>query len=304
VSPTMGPGLVINEAEIDAGNDVTPTNNVISVTSSIRLPDLLVSKAGPAQVTFSETITYTISWGNQGEVAAGGVRITDTLPTWVEYVEDASGFTLTEPLSGVLVWEVTPELVSSGTQESFVLTGWVMVDPVMSGPLVNQVEIGSDTPEYDPSDDQDEWSTDLLLPDVGVQKTGAAWALYDSTITYTVVYSNSGDGLAAGVVITDILPIGVSYVRDDSGLDHTEPTSGTHVWQVGQVTAGHGDTFYVVVKLGSSSEVSAVVTNTVLIGADSPDADPTNDESEQTTRAVESLSRIYLPLVFKSYSQP
>jgi uncharacterized repeat protein (TIGR01451 family) len=218
----------------------------------------------------------------------------------VEYVDDSSGFTLTEPVSGTLVWEVSPDPVPSSTLGgSFILTGWVTMDPAMSGPLVNDVQIGSDTPDRYFADNDDQWSTELLLPDLGVGKSGPLRATYDSTITYTIVYSNGGDTAAVGVVITDILPAGVSYWSDDSGLLHEEPVTGTHVWQVGPVSPGGGSvSFHVVAKVGSSTQVSLLITNTVRIGATSPDRSLANNERKHTTSLPETW--LYLPLVFRT----
>jgi uncharacterized repeat protein (TIGR01451 family) len=222
----------------------------------------------------------------------------------VEYVSDSSGFVRSEPVSGTLVWEVSPDPVPAGSPGgSFVLTGWVTMDPAMAGPLVNQVFIGSDLVDFDSGNDADEWSTELLRPDLGIAKGGPPLALFDTTITYTIVYSNAGNVPAEGVVITDILPGGVSYVSDDGGLlglVHEEPTPGTHVWQVGPVTAGGGrGSFHVRAQVGSSLEVSPVVTNTVWIGARSPDSNPANDEDRQVTRVTQ--VRLYLPLIFRSH---
>ena len=82
----------------------------------------------------------------------------------------------------------------------------------------------------------------------------------------------------------------------------TEPTSDTHVWQVGPLSPGSGDAFHVVVRLGSQSETGPVLTNLVRIGTTLPDPISANNESQWATSA--GPGKIYLPLVFKGPAQP
>jgi uncharacterized repeat protein (TIGR01451 family) len=288
VSPTAPPGfLVVNEASIASGlSDCNPSNDVVSVTTGILVPDMVVEKVGPAAVSFGQPLTYTLTWGNMGEVFAPGVRLTDTLPPGIEYVSDSSGFTLTQPAPGILVWEVSPYLVPSGTMESFVLTGWVPLDPDLVGPLVNSVEINSTLPDPNPANNQDEWSTDLLWPDLAVDKSGPATAIVLSEISYTLAYSNTGDAPAQSVVLTDVLPAGVSYVADNSGFTPSEPVPGTYVWDIGDLPAGASGSFAVTVAVGDYADVGDELVNTVLIGALAPDSDPADNTADWMTAVL------------------
>jgi uncharacterized repeat protein (TIGR01451 family) len=158
VSPEAGPGVIVNEAEIAS----PASRDVVSVTNGIQVPDLFVVKTGPATATFEQVITYTMSWGNEGTTAAPNVRLTDTLPAWVEYVSDSSGFALTQPSPGILVWEVSPDPVLPGGDGSFEVTVQVTVAQPTTATLVNRVRIGSDLPDGDPFDDEDQWSTEIV----------------------------------------------------------------------------------------------------------------------------------------------
>jgi uncharacterized repeat protein (TIGR01451 family) len=158
VSPEAGPGVIVNQAEIAS----PASRDVVSVTNGIQVPDLFVSKTGPVTATFEQIITYTISWGNGGVAAAPNVRLTDTLPAWVEYVSDSSGFALTQPSPGILVWEVLPDPVLPGGDGTFEVTVQVTVAQPTTATLVNKVRIGSDLPDGDPFDDEDQWSTEIV----------------------------------------------------------------------------------------------------------------------------------------------
>jgi uncharacterized repeat protein (TIGR01451 family) len=155
--------MIVNTAEISSPTDIDHSNNVVTVTTDVHMPDMAVSKSGPAEATSGQAITYTISWANQGTIPAPMPRITDTLPLGVQYVADNSGFAQTQPSTGVLVWSVTPDPVPVGMQGTFVLTAWVTTAQGITGPLVNQVEVGSDLPDGDLTNSQGSWSTNLLL---------------------------------------------------------------------------------------------------------------------------------------------
>ncbi len=287
VSPTAAPGfVVVNEAQIGSSTiDPNLLNNTVSVTTGVQVPDLFVRKIGPAAVAFSQTITYTLSWGNDGAVAAPGALLTDTLPAWVSYVADDSGLPLSQPSPGVLVWSV-PAPVPTGTAESFVLAGYVALDPQMFGPLVNRLRVGTESPDGNPFNDRAVWSTRLLLSDPGVLVAGPAQAAALSETEYTLTYSNGGEAMVYGMVITDLLPAGVSYIADDSGLPHSEPAPGTVVWQVGSLPPGGGGAFHVVVAVGDYAQVGADLHTVVMVGAASPDSDRGNNLAEWTTTVL------------------
>ena len=107
-------------------------------------PDLWVSKNGPALVLPGEQVVYTIAYGNRGGAAASGVRITDTLPAELSFV-DASPLPVT---TLPLVWEVGDVPAKSG---SFTIAVTTTVDPAATSltTLTNTVSIGVVSPELE-----------------------------------------------------------------------------------------------------------------------------------------------------------
>jgi uncharacterized repeat protein (TIGR01451 family) len=295
VSPAAQVGsIVVNEASIAALTpDFFPSNNTISVTTGVRAPDMFAHKTGPASINFGQSITYTLSWGNQGEMAAPAVRLTDTLPAGVEYVGDSSGVTPGyDPGTGRVIWQM-PGDVPAGTQATFVLTGAVTMDPNLAGPLVNMLRIQSGLPDTDPSDNTATWPTGLLWPDVGVQMAGPADLTVLTQISHTLTYSNAGDGLAQGVVLTEVLPTGLTYLSDDSGLPHAEPVTGTHVWQVGELSSGADGSFAVTLAVGDYAQVGTEAMAAVHIGSATPDADEANNTASWMAMVLQPDLAVY-----------
>jgi uncharacterized repeat protein (TIGR01451 family) len=57
--------------------------------------DLDVAKSGPDVVAVGDVVTYHVFLGNTGDIAATAVRVTDTLPTAVEFLTQTSPLTFT-----------------------------------------------------------------------------------------------------------------------------------------------------------------------------------------------------------------
>ncbi|MCZ7668950.1 MAG: DUF11 domain-containing protein [Chloroflexi bacterium] len=104
--------------------------------------DLSVTKNAPAQTDPDSPLLYNITLRNSGSLTATSVILTDTLPTYVTYVANSSGYTLTQPDAHTLVWQVGP--LHPGAQQQFVLT--TTVSAAASGTLTNS--ISATTPCY------------------------------------------------------------------------------------------------------------------------------------------------------------
>ncbi len=81
------------------------------------------------------------------------------------------------------------------------------------------------------------------------------------TVHYTITVHNYGPSDATGVVVHDELPVGVSYVSDDSSDDYS---TVTHDWTVGSLANGADATLVITVTVGSL-ENGTVVDNTATV---------------------------------------
>jgi uncharacterized repeat protein (TIGR01451 family) len=82
------------------------------------LPQLSISKAGPAVVAAGEPITYTLTISNMGNSPATDLVVTDTLPSGANYL-DGSGGTLT---GNVVTWQIPVPSGNTTTQVQFAVT--------------------------------------------------------------------------------------------------------------------------------------------------------------------------------------
>jgi uncharacterized repeat protein (TIGR01451 family) len=248
-------------------------------------------------VDIGDVVTYTLSFTNPGPETAYQVLITDVLPSVIisPSVLFSSAAVLSEELSGLeYTWAVMDLLPHTG--------GEIRLRAVVStttgpGLAVNVAGLHSST-DVDHSNNVMSTTNEIPMPDPAIVVAGPAEADSGDTLTYTVVYSNEGPLPALQVRISDELPPGVSYLSDDSGLPHSEPVSGAHVWEVGELGAGARDTFRLVVEVGTAPGTGPNLTNTAWIEAATPDGDFENSESQWFT-SIRYPFPIYLPVVSK-----
>ena len=123
------------------------------VTSS-PVADLYVGKTGPAVAQPGQVITYTLVLGNQGEAAAAGVRLSDTLPAGAALVAHTAPYPLQQPQPGTLVWTVGTLLPAAdgAPPVSFQLAAQLAAGT--AGQVTNVVTITATTPDANPLDNQ------------------------------------------------------------------------------------------------------------------------------------------------------
>ncbi len=114
------------------------------------------------------------------------------------------------------------------------------------------------------------------------------------TIVYSIVITNSGPDGATGVVVEDALPMGVTYVSDDSS-GAFDQASGR--WAAGSLGAGESVTLHITVTVNADAG-GTTITNTVTVAAAGQYDPDTSDDSDSVEITVaEAEYRLYLPVV-------
>jgi uncharacterized repeat protein (TIGR01451 family) len=98
------------------------------------------------------------------------------------------------------------------------------------------------------------WRPAVLVPSKSTQVAGPVKT--GDLITYTLEVRNTGDTLAMGVVITDPLPAGVSFV---SASNNGQATAGGVVWQLPNIPPGQTVAVQLVVKVGNPTGNTLIV---------------------------------------------
>jgi len=101
-------------------------------------------------------------------------------------------------------------------------------------------------------------------------------------ITYTITFSNAGQNIASGVVITDIVPVSVTNTSViSSGVAITQTNVGvvTYTWEVQDLAADQVGVITITGQL-SATLAAGTFTNTAVITTTVVDSDPGNNNSE------------------------
>jgi uncharacterized repeat protein (TIGR01451 family) len=138
---------------------------------------------------------------------------------------------------------------------------------------------------------------EIISPGVRVEHTGPDAVRIGTLVALTVKYANPGPNPATGVVITDTLSAGLTYVEDSSEFTVTQPVSGTVVWQLGDVISYTQSSFVVTASVAATLPPGANVTSTVDVTGVTTWDDPGDNRATWTGSIPRAW--LYLPLLFK-----
>ena len=178
-----------------------------------QIADLFVAQDdGGVEVPAGGTVVYAIDYGNLGPDRAPGVEILDLVPENTRFDAAASSPGWSCEAGGVggdvctlALGELAAGAIGSA---SFV----VRLDPVAAGVLENVAAISSMAADPDPSNDVAIETTPVVgpgnRPDLGLGKVGdGSLPRAGNTVAYTLTVANNGNQGAAGVVITETVPL-------------------------------------------------------------------------------------------------
>ncbi len=285
------------------GTPITDTDDDTDVLDAT--PDLLVTKDdGVTSISPGDTLVYDIVVTNVGSQSATGVTVTDLLPPGVTFVSCTP--TCDDTGLPTLVWtnvveDVPGTPVDAGAFDAMgqaTLTVTVTVDtPALAGvdDLDNGVAAADDgTNGLDPTPGNNrDNDVDILdaAPDLVISKTdGVLSVVGGQTLDYDITFTNAGNQIATGVVITDVLPDEVSFVTCTDSCDSTgDPTI---VWNVGDLAPGDGGTFTVTATVDDPLDPSTrhVINNVSIADDGTNGADPTpgnNSDSDDDTSGID-----------------
>lgn len=249
--------------------------------------DMQTSKSASGQFIQGYEGIYTIDYQNRGPLPSFNVVLTDTLPTGLIYVSDNSGITPT--LSGNQVaWYIGT--VPGYANRSFDLTVYVTPTLVGGEAVTNTLDILASSMEHNTTNNGSFASTVIISAtrDMHVSKflySGSPFAGDD--IEYRIYYQNSGNSDAADVVITDTLPLSMTYVSSHNNEGFTLVVNGdTVVWTKPVVPNGDSGYLYLTVHIDESAPENSTLTNTVRIANSFPETTYTNNVYTHTATVI------------------
>ncbi len=268
--------LITNSATV-TGNETDPVsaNDAVSETTTvIDGADLSVTKnATPTPVTAGHDLLYTVTVTNNGPASAAGVVMKDTLPQGVAFVSVSPGAPACIEDGGT----VTCAIGNLGNGASVSIT-IVVTAPGTSGAFTNTTTVTSITPEIEPADNTATQTTQVVPEaDLSVTKVDQVDpSPLGKDLTYFVTVVNNGPSDATGLILTDSLDAGVTFV---TSTPECTLASGVVTCQLGSLADAASTTVSIVVR----PSTAGTTTNTVSVSATEADPNTQNDTATETT---------------------
>jgi uncharacterized repeat protein (TIGR01451 family) len=251
--------------------DPNPDNDSDSADITVVGADLRIVKTVDDEAPGEgDTIIYSLIVLNQGPDDTTGVEVTDQLPTGVTWVSDDSGGAYD---TGTGVWSIGT--LDNGDNSTLDITATVDAGTTGSTIFNDAAITASDVDDPDLDNNTAFVGISVTGADLGISKTvDNSSPSEGDAIIYSVTVSNGGPDDTTGVEITDQLPVGVTWVSDDSGGAY-DP--GTGVWTVGSLSNGGTTTLRITATIDAGT-VGNIITNTATVtGSDQNDPNPHND---------------------------
>ncbi len=248
---SFGPATLASDAETSVHVIATTTAadcgtipNVASLTFNggsgsddaevvVNCPDLTVVKSGNGPLVNGQTATFFITLTNDGPGDAYDVTLSDQLPagSWTLAGPDAADCEISG--SNLLTCDFgTVEAPGEGSENTRTITVSKTTDATDCGTIPNTVTVaGSNEAAEDTANNTDDAAIDVRCPNLTIDKSNDApletlelpdgstadlpTADEGETVTYTLEYTLVNGPVTLGV-ITDVLPIGVTYVDESA----------------------------------------------------------------------------------------
>jgi len=254
-----------NPANDSAIAIVTPVAADIAVTKTVDNPT----------PNLGSNVIFTITATNNGPSNATGVHVTDLLPAGLTFVSAGASLGTYDSVTGV--WNIGALANSANATLSVVAT------VTGTAPVTNTATKSAEVqPDSNPANNSARAIVTPVAADIGITKTvDDPTPNFGSNVTFTVTATNNGPSNATGVQVTDLLPVGLSFVS-------AAPSTGTYnsltgVWNIGALANGGIATLSVVATVAGTAATTNRATKTTEV---QPDSNPANNSARAIVTPV------------------
>ena len=247
------------------------------------LADVFITKtldtAGPFET--GDTISYTIVVGNLGTDTANNVVVSDT-PSNITITGVTGGGCTGFPCT-------IPSIAAGSPANDVTITVTATIDS--AGAFSNTASATADETDPDTTNNTDDGSDGNNggnaggVADLSINKTvDNTNPNIGDTISFTITITNDGPDDASRIQVSDVLPVGFTYVSDTATLGSYNFTSG--IWTlIDPVLSGTSESLTIVATVnaptGTPNEYINVA-EVIMSDQVDPDSDPDNDDGDQS----------------------
>jgi uncharacterized repeat protein (TIGR01451 family) len=276
-------GIFTNTAHVSANETDTNTGNNTDTENTIVHPaNLSITKSGPDSVRVGSPLTYTLTIANHGPNNAENVILTDTLPASVNFHTCSAGASTCNHSSGT----VTSSLGNLSNGNSRVVT--IVVTPTVAGTITNTAQINSNNPDLIASNNTATATTTIdPVTDLTISKSASPSPVTaGASLTYTITITNNGPSNATGIMVTDILPAGLTF-SSASGCNHN---NGMVTCTLSSLAQGNSHSFVFAVEVNPGAR--GVITNTATVTGN--EYDPVANNSASVGTLINAVTNLAL----------
>ncbi len=269
-------GTAQNRADVSSTtSDPNPDNNHATFDVIVNAPtaDMEVTKNGPfSEIIVGDEFSYEVIVTNNGPNTADNVVLIDTLPANVSFVSADPQEAIYDPSTRTITWDLGS--ITEGAPQSF-FTVYVKAEAI--GTAHNNADVSSTTSDPNPSNNHAFVDVNInAYADLAVTKYGSFWEIIvGDNFSYIVTVSNNGPNTAENAVLTDTLPINVSFVSATPEETSYEPSTRTITWHLGNIVNYDGKTIEVLVK----AEAIGTARNNADVSSTTLDPNPDNNHA-------------------------
>ncbi|HHW84988.1 MAG TPA: DUF11 domain-containing protein, partial [Chloroflexi bacterium] len=269
-----------------AAGSITSDDATVNVTA---LADLLLNLASTPTTVAGESAVVTATVSNLGPSAAEDAVVTITLPAGASY--DAASLPTGWYVAAVVgdtVVLTTSDPLTANTTVALPITVNISSTVPPGSSLQFSGEVGAVTGDTNPVNNRSNADLSVIgQADLVVSKSGPVTATAGTTVTYTVLVTNTGPTAAVLRDIKDTLPAGVSLVSASLiRRDGSSTACAAGICQAaGTLAVDEVVTMTVVGLVAANTPVGSVLTNTAIAFTDgvTPDPNPANNQASVTT---------------------
>ena len=247
--------------EYDPNEDNNEVNSSIGVNMAVDVE--VVIKVNNTSPLFGEKVNWIITVKNNGPDNANGVVVHDNLPEGLVFVDSKA----TKGTYDSGNWFIGELNIGESQRLEVITTSNVL------GEINNNVHVESEDYDWNESNNYDNSLIDVKpIADLSVTKSvDSSSPDYKDTIKWTIIATNNGPNRATNVVVVDVLPEGLKFVKSNGNYKN-------NVWHVGNLDVGESKELEIQCKVTATGKLI----NNVKISGDDTDTDLTNNQYEKS----------------------
>ena len=203
------------------------------------------------------------------------VKVSDQLPKGLKVL----GAKVTKGSFNMNTYEWTVGSLASGASATLKLTTKV----VREGIITNPVSVNTTTKEHDYTNNKANDTTEAIpIVDLALNKYADKSVYHKGEeMHWTITVINYGPSTATGVVVTDVLPSGVKFIRFVASKGSYDASTGK--WDIGELAKGESATIEIYCNV--TAEVGTI-TNFASVTCNETDSNPDNNNDSATITVV------------------